>query len=219
MAKKTSVPHPAPPSLLQTKDTPLEDDPLRRFYTSLLEQRPDSDMARRWCAQFGLLPREEAERWVLEQASKKGKGTSPAKPTAAKKRAASSGAKVAAKRSKAAGGKVKATEASEDEWSEGSEDEVLPTKKRRVGGGSSGGKKAAAAAGSSSDSDDAFKAPPPKPKPKSKPKAEPKPSVTQPRSQRDVAFVDGGLDGSSSDEDDMPLSRLALKVAAKPQVA
>ena len=49
-------------------------DALRRFYTSLKEQRPGSEMATRWCAQHGLLPREEAEAWVVEQAQVGGLG-------------------------------------------------------------------------------------------------------------------------------------------------
>lgn len=34
----------------QTMDTPDEIDPLRKFYTSLIKQRPDSEMAKKWCA-------------------------------------------------------------------------------------------------------------------------------------------------------------------------
>jgi hypothetical protein len=66
------IPPPPPPPTrapAQTKDTPDESDPLRRFYTTLLAQVPASEMARRWCAQFGLLPRADAEKWVLEQAA------------------------------------------------------------------------------------------------------------------------------------------------------
>ena len=39
----------------QTRDPPDEGDPLRKFYVSLLEQRPGSAMARKWCMQVGLL--------------------------------------------------------------------------------------------------------------------------------------------------------------------
>eukprot|EP00877_Chromochloris_zofingiensis_P000461 jgi/Chrzof1/10415/UNPLg00339.t1 len=48
----------------QTRDTPAENDSLRKFYTTLLEQNPDSEMAKRWCVIHGLLSREEAEEWV-----------------------------------------------------------------------------------------------------------------------------------------------------------
>lgn len=48
----------------QTRDTPEENDPLRKFYATLLEQRPDSGMARKWCVQYGLLSKQEALAWV-----------------------------------------------------------------------------------------------------------------------------------------------------------
>lgn len=38
----------------QTKPTPPENDPLRKFYTSLLYQKPDSEMALKWCIEHGL---------------------------------------------------------------------------------------------------------------------------------------------------------------------
>jgi hypothetical protein len=50
----------------QTRDTPDENDPLRRFYSSLLAQNTKSEIARRWCVQHGLLPVEEAEKWLAE---------------------------------------------------------------------------------------------------------------------------------------------------------
>ena len=40
----------------QTKHTPGLSDPLRKFYTSLLSQKPDSKMAIKWCMEHGLLP-------------------------------------------------------------------------------------------------------------------------------------------------------------------
>ena len=46
----------------------MQTDALRSFYTSLKEQVPGSEMATRWCVQHGLLPRAQAEAWVLEQA-------------------------------------------------------------------------------------------------------------------------------------------------------
>jgi hypothetical protein len=44
------------PKLGQTKPTPGDRDPLRKFYTSLLEQKPDSEMAIKWCTDHGLFP-------------------------------------------------------------------------------------------------------------------------------------------------------------------
>lgn len=38
----------------KTKNTPPITDPLRKFYTSLLEQKPDSKMAIEWCIKYNL---------------------------------------------------------------------------------------------------------------------------------------------------------------------
>lgn len=48
----------------QTRETPPENDPLRKFYASLREQRPDSELARKWCAMHGLLSKTEAIQYV-----------------------------------------------------------------------------------------------------------------------------------------------------------
>lgn len=40
----------------QKKVTPPENDPLRKFYTSLLKQNPHSEMAIKWCIDHGLYP-------------------------------------------------------------------------------------------------------------------------------------------------------------------
>lgn len=40
----------------QKKATPSENDPLRKFYTSLLEQNHKSEMAIKWCIEHGLYP-------------------------------------------------------------------------------------------------------------------------------------------------------------------
>ena len=53
----------------QIRDTPDESDPTRKFYASLLEQRPDSAMALKYCVQSGLCPREQAEKWVKKNAA------------------------------------------------------------------------------------------------------------------------------------------------------
>ena len=50
----------------QTRPTPPESDPLRRYYTSLYSQQPDSALAQRFCAQHGLMPLEMAEKWAAE---------------------------------------------------------------------------------------------------------------------------------------------------------
>ena len=42
----------------QTRPTPPEGDPLRRYYTSLYNQQPNSGLAQRFCAQHGLMPLE-----------------------------------------------------------------------------------------------------------------------------------------------------------------
>ncbi len=50
----------------QTRPTPPEGDPLRRYYMSLYSQQPDSTLAQRFCAQHGLMPLELAEKWAAE---------------------------------------------------------------------------------------------------------------------------------------------------------
>lgn len=47
------------PKFGQTKDTPTESDPLRKFYTSLLSQNNKSEMAIKWCTEHGLMPKQE----------------------------------------------------------------------------------------------------------------------------------------------------------------
>lgn len=42
----------------QTKPTPEEHDPLRKFYTSLLRQNPKSLMAIKYCTEHGLMPKQ-----------------------------------------------------------------------------------------------------------------------------------------------------------------
>ncbi|KAL6755408.1 hypothetical protein V8C86DRAFT_223593 [Haematococcus lacustris] len=54
----------------QTRDTPPETDSLRKFYTSLLEQKSDSAMAKKWCLQHGLLELDEAEALLKELGKK-----------------------------------------------------------------------------------------------------------------------------------------------------
>lgn len=40
----------------QTKPTPPITDPLYKFYTSLLREKPNSEMAMKWCTERGLVP-------------------------------------------------------------------------------------------------------------------------------------------------------------------
>lgn len=47
------------PKLGQVKATPPENDAVRRFYTSLLAQNPKSEMAKKWCVEHGLYPKQE----------------------------------------------------------------------------------------------------------------------------------------------------------------
>jgi hypothetical protein len=176
----------------QTKDTPPEGDPLRKFYGSLLVQRPDSEMARSWCGQRGLLPAGEAEKWVREQARAKGKAA-PGSAAAPRKRPSAAADAKPAKKAKAAAPKKKAAAAtsasSEESAGESSDEEVVPAARKRV------------------PAPAAKPAAKPAPKPAAKAKAAPKPAAAA----RDVAFADGGMDGSDSD-DDVPL--LQRKAAA-----
>mmetsp|Transcript_10415 Transcript_10415/g.21381 ORF Transcript_10415/g.21381 Transcript_10415/m.21381 type:complete len:126 (-) Transcript_10415:391-768(-) len=71
----------------QTRETPEEGDPVRKFYESLNQQRPDSAMAKKWLMQHGMLPKEIAAALfaqVKAQRSKKvaGAGNGRAKPQA-----------------------------------------------------------------------------------------------------------------------------------------
>jgi len=49
----------------QKYDTPPSTDPLARFYTSLLAQRPNSEMALKWCLERGLLSKKRATEALL----------------------------------------------------------------------------------------------------------------------------------------------------------
>lgn len=168
----------------QTRPEPEEDDPLRKFYTSLLEQVPDSEMAKRWCVMSGLLSVEEATAWVAKNGKKKSTN-SPQKKSSSRK----TGSKVKAvragkhksvsvkklkdgKKSKGKARPAKVKIISEDELS--SDSEVMPKK------GSSRRKSNTPKTG----------------------KAD--------RTKKDVAFFDGGLDESDSD-DDIPLAQIMAK--------
>eukprot|EP01026_Neomeris_dumetosa_P046295 TRINITY_DN393_c0_g1_i1.p2 TRINITY_DN393_c0_g1~~TRINITY_DN393_c0_g1_i1.p2 ORF type:complete len:316 (-),score=59.94 TRINITY_DN393_c0_g1_i1:136-1083(-) len=54
----------------QTYQTPQQNDPECIFYTTLLQQKPNSQMGKKWCVQRGLLSRKEAQNWVDQQRQK-----------------------------------------------------------------------------------------------------------------------------------------------------
>mmetsp|Transcript_23585 Transcript_23585/g.44974 ORF Transcript_23585/g.44974 Transcript_23585/m.44974 type:complete len:175 (-) Transcript_23585:264-788(-) len=87
----------------QKRDPPMEGDSLRKFYTSLREQRPDSEMAEQYLMDHGLLTKEEAELAVKRAAKRKAKAADKAKSgtpsSAAKSKSPSSAKKPAAKAS------------------------------------------------------------------------------------------------------------------------
>lgn len=190
----------------QTRDTPGEEDPLRRFYTSLLEQDPTSEMARRWCAMTGLLPRDQAEKWVKEQTKRKLSGKSSPIKSAAKKKAPSASVpkrKVPAPEQQKSK-KVKAEKRSDDEadFKSAKKAKHAPTSK------ASSEKKPPAKelkqdSSDSSDDDDASEV---------MPQTKQRSTVAQNKTNRDVAFTDGGMDGTDSD-DDIPLGQRMKAVA------
>lgn len=44
----------------------------RVFYESLLQQKPDSEMAQEWCLAYGVLPEEQAKKLYAKVCSRKG---------------------------------------------------------------------------------------------------------------------------------------------------
>ena len=48
------LPFPVLPIFTTTTVTTLQTDPLRKFYVSCLAQRPNSDMAKKWCGVLGV---------------------------------------------------------------------------------------------------------------------------------------------------------------------
>jgi len=74
----------------QTRETPEENDPIRKFYESLSTQKPASEMAQFWLLQHGLLPRDVAEKVKLKKqkqvaGTKKKRGASQASATSVPK--------------------------------------------------------------------------------------------------------------------------------------
>ncbi|CAI5468809.1 unnamed protein product [Closterium sp. Yama58-4] len=89
----------------QLREPPEENEPLRIFYESLYNQRPDSEMAQIWMMEHGLLDEDEARR-VLVIKQKRGSGRSAAATPASARaatavRASSAAASAAASRASA----------------------------------------------------------------------------------------------------------------------
>ena len=57
----------------QKNSTPPAGDATRAFYESLLEQRPDSLMAKKYCVEYGCLDAEKATEFLKELEKKKKK--------------------------------------------------------------------------------------------------------------------------------------------------
>lgn len=214
----------------------IQEDPLRRFYTTLLEQDPDSEMARRWCAMTGLLPRNEAENWVAEQTKKKLSGkSSPMKSVPKKKSNASATApkRKAPAPTKKKKSSTKATAENghgNDSSSSSSSDEEEDFKSAKKAKPSFSKPKSAAAVApsaaknpsakktkkendgedtGSSDNNDGVEG---ISQPKQRSTAPPTTITAEKKTKRDVAFTDGGMDGTDSD-DDVPLGQ-RMKTAA-----
>eukprot|EP00798_Chlamydomonas_sp_ICE-L_P020887 gene20887-27739_t len=66
----------------QIRDTPPDNCPLKRFYTTLYEQKPNSEIAKKWLMQSGLLSAEATEAYL--KAVGKLKLKSPTKPAPSK---------------------------------------------------------------------------------------------------------------------------------------
>ncbi len=62
---KGKVEKPKYSKLGQKHKTPLETDSLRIFYTSLLKQNPNSEMALKWCLERGLLSEKKAQAAIV----------------------------------------------------------------------------------------------------------------------------------------------------------
>lgn len=113
----------------QTRDTPGDEDPQRRFYTSLLEQIPSSELAKKWCVMHGLLPLEDAKKWVDKHGKKTvatSSKTKKAPATRAKEPSKKTGSAKASKKKKSSNQPVYKEDPPD------SDDEVVPAKKSRV---------------------------------------------------------------------------------------
>lgn len=123
----------------QTRETPPEEDPQRRFYTSLLEQNPKSEMAQKWCVMNGLLPIEEAKKWVAKHVKKtSGKNSTSAKKVSAVKSPsrgkspANNKKKGSSEVEKKKAKKTQKAQYKEEPISSDSDQEIIPKKKKRT---------------------------------------------------------------------------------------
>eukprot|EP00884_Botryococcus_braunii_P002194 jgi/Botrbrau1/11976/Bobra.0115s0012.1 len=163
----------------QTKETPAEGDSLRKFYESLHRQRPDSMMAKKWLLTVGLLAEDEAQDVLAELGKLKIAGVKS--PVKSNGRISREVAPARQERRNPAPVK-KGKKRKEDTDISESDVEIMPKKQRKLG----------------SSSDDDFK--PVKKKTDPAKKARP--------AKKDVAFADGGLDDSDSDDDKPLLARV-----------
>lgn len=69
----------------QKRDTPDETDSLRKFYSSLRVQKPESEMAEMWLMEHGLLPEEEQKKAYKKMLARKGKSAPAKRPASASK--------------------------------------------------------------------------------------------------------------------------------------
>ena len=86
----------------QKRDTPEEGESLRKFYTSLRKQKPESEMAEVWLMEHGLLPEDEAEKAYKRMLIRKGRSAPAKKSSSGGSRPSSAG-----KSSSSRGGKSK----------------------------------------------------------------------------------------------------------------
>lgn len=73
------------PLVGQKRDTPDETDSLRKFYSSLRVQKPESEMAEMWLMEHGLLPEEEQKKAYKKMLARKGKSAPAKRPASASK--------------------------------------------------------------------------------------------------------------------------------------
>ncbi|KAL3135432.1 hypothetical protein ABBQ32_007614 [Trebouxia sp. C0010 RCD-2024] len=216
----------------QTRDTPSEIDPLRRFYTTLREQRPDSEMAKKWSPSKAVSRAPPQKRKAPPAATKtpaagqSAKGTTkskvkqedldeetfedddfvaPAKKV--QKQGSGATAGTSSKPRSAAGQAAKG--------SSGVEASTQPARARPGSGGSqpssAQGSKGAGASRPASGGDNKS-AGPSRPSTGGSGKAAqekpaPKPRALVASTTKDRAFADGGLDPVSDSDDDMPLGQ------------
>ena len=89
----------------QKYPTPAPANGDRVFYESLLDQKPESEMAQEWCLSYGVLPIDKAEKLYKSVCQRK--GIKPNQSPATKKPSSSSSSSAAAGNSKPAAAKSK----------------------------------------------------------------------------------------------------------------